>query len=1120
MERKDVSTASGGATGAPAFGVSIRRRSGPVVPPAVTRSLTQVATAHNATVGSKAGRTASVEALTQVYRRGWRSYRGTGSRRGHAMARVRTHLSMLSTGARPHPRYLRDDDLLPRSHPLVRGASQRKALDALRVETKSTVALTPVMSTWRRGYGRVWDPQKHPRALHGRFGRVLRLLASEMPRHFVTPGETHDSGAEDAMAKATAAVASAASLSKQADPVLVMRALSNAVALLAAGPRYGDERDDVTVLRLEEWRTRLQRLLTEYRQAYEAGAAADRARHQVGQVKVYNPRSRDAADDLMARLRVVAGLDEAAASVDCGCDHGDGEPGSETKAWNPREHPRDKNGRFISIGAIIKDAAGRIGQVVGRDGRGNVDVRRPDGKVDRVAAGAADVVEDAPSVRKAAQHVRVGDRAVPSAAKEPAHPELQAHLSKVGEAHVVAVEPSKNGRTVRLRFDDGTAKTVSVDDPVAVRAIPTLTDGPRSGEEVIPDPARAAAPRAARPGDEPKRPDGTEWGSGYREDDPRTDPGYDRYTANLDVAIRHALDETGDTQTIHDRIDGVTGAYRPERQAVHDRIIAEFLAQYADVPHERRAIVLAGPMGSGKSTAVNNYGSEFGVETHEIPNPALDDPYRVYPEHGSPTGSGTAEDPVDCGDDVDKAATLLADGKHVRLNQPSQVSTLVAKIAEVVADAEAKGVNAPAYDLCRVSVPGTNLFCAEHTGVPRAEMPQFSGPARSGSPAAARVGDGKTVDVSADFRAMLARIGVGSEEKRVPAAHLRASQSQLDGVKVAAIAGRVRSGKGKPRPGQAPIFITRDGYVLDGHHRWAAEVAVDADDGHLGNEGLLDVVELDLDIGRAIDLAREFTAREGVEAKGVPDAPHYTPVGSPTVRVPSNFAVVNADEMKDALLRHGRGLPPQYAGEGIGEAEAATLLHEESSDLAKRLQRRLLVDGTNTILDGSFSGDPEKNIRKVNVFRAEGYTVTGVLVDGYIDRSLVQAAGRHVAGGHVDPTGQTSTGQPLRGRYVPFAQIATSAPRGSFSEMLGRPHKSANAENFEAAVPTFDGGVVVFDNETGTARLVHKSGAVAETGTTVINPEQHGAGSGSTGRRREAVVASTGTTTLKAGAAA
>lgn len=1109
MERKDVSTASGGTTAAPAFGVTIRR-SGPVVPPPVTRALTRVAAAHNATVGSKPGRSASVDALTQVYRRGWRSYRGKGSRRAHAMARVRTHLSMLSTGTRPHPRYLRDDDLLPRSHPLVRGRTQRKALDALRVETKATVALSPTMSTWRRGYGRIWDPQKHPRDLHGRFGRTLRDLAREMPRHVIP--EQDDSGAAAAMEQAKATVESAAALSKAGDPLLVMRALTNAVNLLAAGPRYGDERDLDTADVLAEWRTRLQRLLRQYRQAYESGDAAARAaRHQVGQVKVYNPPVERADASLRGALRYVR--------VEEPCHHcGDADPVVETKAWNAREHPRDKNGRFISVGAIIKDAAGRIGQVVGRDGRGNVDVRRPDGKVERVAAGAAAVIEDAPSVRKGAQHVRQGDRLVPSAKGEPTHPELQAHLSKVGEAHVTAVEPSKNGRTVRLRFDDGTTKTVSADDPVAVRAMPTLTDGPRTGEEVVPDPARAAASKAPRPGDEPKRPDGTEWGSGYHEGDPRTDPGYDRYTANLDVAIRHALDETGDTQTIHDRIDGVTGAYRPERQAVHDAIIAEFLAQYADVPHERRAIVLAGPMGAGKSTAVNNYGSEFGVETKEIPNPNLDDPYRVYPDHGSPSGSGTAEDPVDCGDDVNRAAALLAEGKHVRLNQPSQVSVLVDKIAETVRDAEAKGVNAPSYDLCRVSVPGTNLFCAEHTGVPRAQMPQFGGRARPGSPAAERVGAGKNVDVSADFRAMLTRIGVSSEEKRVPAANLRASQSQLDGSKVAAIAGRVRAGKGKQRAGQAPIFVTRDGYVLDGHHRWAAEVAVDADDGHLGNEGLLDVVELDLDIGRAIDLAREFTAREGVEAKGVPTDTTYTPTGSPTVRVPANFAVVNADEMKDALLRHGRGLPPQYAGEGIGEAEAATLLHEESSDLAKRLQRRLLVDGTNTILDGSFSGDPEKNIRKVNVFRSEGYTVTGVLVDGYVDRSLVQAAGRHVAGGHVDETGRTADGHPLRGRYVPFAQIATSAPRGSFSEMLGRPHKSSNAENFEAAVPTFDGGVVVFDNETGTARLVHKSGAVAESGTTVINAGEQGPGPGSTGRR-EAVVASTGTSTLKETAA-
>lgn len=40
--------------------------------------------------------------------------------------------------------------------------------------------------------------------------------------------------------------------------------------------------------------------------------------------------------------------------------------------------------------------------------------------------------------------------------------------------------------------------------------------------------------------------------------------------------------------------------------------------------------------------------------------------------------------------------------------------------------AKDKGVKAPVFDLCRASVPKTNLFCADAVGYERVEMPQLS----------------------------------------------------------------------------------------------------------------------------------------------------------------------------------------------------------------------------------------------------------------------------------------------------------------------------------------------------------------------------------------------------------
>ena len=37
----------------------------------------------------------------------------------------------------------------------------------------------------------------------------------------------------------------------------------------------------------------------------------------------------------------------------------------------------------------------------------------------------------------------------------------------------------------------------------------------------------------------------------------------------------------------------------------------------------------------------------------------------------------------------------------------------------------AKGGKAPNFNLCNVSVTGSNLFCAESKGIPRIQMPQL-----------------------------------------------------------------------------------------------------------------------------------------------------------------------------------------------------------------------------------------------------------------------------------------------------------------------------------------------------------------------------------------------------------
>lgn len=240
---------------------------------------------------------------------------------------------------------------------------------------------------------------------------------------------------------------------------------------------------------------------------------------------------------------------------------------------------------------------------------------------------------------------------------------------------------------------------------------------------------------------------------------------------------------------------------------------------------------------------------------------------------GRVDGAGTLTDPIDVQGDVDLAAKHLADGKHVRLNTVAEVGTLLDRLHEIATDAQAKGTKAPVYDLCRVSVPGTNLFCAETKGIPRIKMPQFSGEdIVPGSPADLLPRDkNNRVNIEDGFRQRLTDAGVSITPKTVRAEMLKASQNELNGEKVASMVQGLKAGKIK----DAPIFVTRDGYIIDGHHRWAAKVGQDTGDGRLGDI-TMPIEELDMDIGAALDFANEYALEQGLRPQGVASMPGNT----------------------------------------------------------------------------------------------------------------------------------------------------------------------------------------------------------------------------------------------------
>ena len=195
----------------------------------------------------------------------------------------------------------------------------------------------------------------------------------------------------------------------------------------------------------------------------------------------------------------------------------------------------------------------------------------------------------------------------------------------------------------------------------------------------------------------------------------------------------------------------------------------------------------------------------------------------------------------------------------------SMVSMKIDQLAKAADDAKAKGEKAPNFNLCDITIPGTNLYCKGNKGIPREDMPQFKGYAKPGSIAdkLPKNSDGE-VDTEAQFKVLLKRNGVAvSEPQEVPADQLKATQTELVGAKVAGMTKALETEPNHPKI-TAPIYVSNDGYVLDGHHRWAA---VTSSAVASGKPAMMNVRVIDMPIKDLVKISNDFADQIGIQQK-------------------------------------------------------------------------------------------------------------------------------------------------------------------------------------------------------------------------------------------------------------
>lgn len=155
-------------------------------------------------------------------------------------------------------------------------------------------------------------------------------------------------------------------------------------------------------------------------------------------------------------------------------------------------------------------------------------------------------------------------------------------------------------------------------------------------------------------------------------------------------------------------------------------------------------------------------------------------------------------------------------------------------------------------DLTELKVNGTLLFGDEGMGIARKDMPQIPAERRG------------------EFLADLAKEGISVTEEAVDPKTLKPIQKEVSSSRSGAIYNKFKEDGAIPT--EQRILISKDGYVIDGHHTWGAAVGFSFDN----KDAKLPVYRLDINAKDALAKSLEWSTAQGIEGQAI-DAPK--PVG-------------------------------------------------------------------------------------------------------------------------------------------------------------------------------------------------------------------------------------------------
>jgi hypothetical protein len=359
----------------------------------------------------------------------------------------------------------------------------------------------------------------------------------------------------------------------------------------------------------------------------------------------------------------------------------------------------------------------------------------------------------------------------------------------------------------------------------------------------------------------------------------------DRAEAAFEKALTGEPVNLGEDTIVKNKKTGNVYSVKKANPAIHTKASAKDIAQAkadngGDVKAEPKADGMATVNGIASTTglraqAVAGWADENGVNLSKVADDlkskklkpmdfmtaVVGNPGNKYAKDIISKYSQKAEPTKGTELDVDKQSHI----KDIPQKFRSMVSMKIDQLAKAAAEAKAKGEKAPNFNLCDITIPGTNLYCKGNKGISREDMPQFKGYAKPGSIAdkLPKNNDGE-VDTESQFKVLLKKNGVKvSEPQEVPADQLKATQTELVGAKVAGMTKALETEPNHPKI-TAPIYVSNDGYVLDGHHRWAA---VTSSAVASGKPAMMNVRVIDMPIKDLVKISNDFADQIGIQQK-------------------------------------------------------------------------------------------------------------------------------------------------------------------------------------------------------------------------------------------------------------